>query len=220
MPRRVITEDLGKIAEMALCQVIGTPYGMAFNYPQSRVDVLVRRFSALKNEYSGYTHTGASSQMNDFTSPDTIAHLSLKTCKKGYKICPQEIGQPCRKIFCSKFGMPAESSKEDIKKFLVENINTVMPIYVNHTFHCPMIFYNEKLDKLQIITMNQAPIWENLTFTHLLKGKPWNESSTLKIGATTIGEFQIHAHRNSIKFRFNLNGLLDTFKGNFTVRDF
>lgn len=49
----------------------------------------------------------------------------------------------------------------------------------------------------------------------------WNESSTIKVRYNSIlyslGEFQIHTNRNCIKFRWNLNTILDIFKDNFTI---
>jgi hypothetical protein len=53
--KNIITEHLEKIREKVLCDLIGTPYKIAFNYPQVRVD-------ALKSEFAGYIYTGATNQ--------------------------------------------------------------------------------------------------------------------------------------------------------------
>ena len=218
--KKVITEDLGKIAEKALCDLLGTPYNMKFRYPQERVDALRPRFAPLQAEFAGYRHTGHSDDLNDFTSSDGLHHLSVKTTKKGWKVCPQVIGQPARSTFCPKFGLPLNYTNDQIKEFLVTNIGTVMPKYIETTFHCPVLFYCEKTNLLQLITMTSPPVWNSagLSFSHILKNKAWNESTTLYGGDITIGEFQVHAHRDSIKFRFDLKGLLTYFPSHFTVR--
>jgi hypothetical protein len=41
----------------------------------------------------------------------------------------------------------------------------------------------------------------------------WKESTTLKIGNKSIGEFQIHNNRDCIKFRFNIETLISLSKG-------
>lgn len=215
---RVVTEDLGKIAEKALCDLLGTPYKMAFKYPQERVDKLRPRFEALKQEFAGYTHTGATDNLNDFTSADGSAHLSVKTTKDGWKICPQVLGQPSRATFCPAFNLPLNASNEQIKSHIEHNVKKMMPRYIETTFHCPILFYSEKTNICWIINLIENPDWESATYTFTRQGTEWNESSTLKIGTKTIGEFQIHNHRNCIKFRWDLNGLLQTFPTCFTVR--
>jgi hypothetical protein len=216
--KKVVTEDLGKIAEKALCDLLGTPYKMAFGYPQDRVDALRPRFESLKTELAGYTHTGATSNLNDFTSADGSNHLSVKTTKKGYKICPQVLGQPSRTTFCPAFGLPLDATNDQIKTYIQDNVKSMLPKYLESTFHCPVLFYCEAKNLCQMITMTQKPDWHAAPLTFSRQGEAWNESSTLKIGKKTIGEFQIHNHRNCIKFRWDLNGLLQTFPTSFTVR--
>jgi hypothetical protein len=94
----------------------------------------------------------------------------------------------------------------------------MLPKYLESTFHCPVLFYCEAKNLCQMITMTQKPDWHAAPLTFSRQGEAWNESSTLKIGKKTIGEFQIHNHRNCIKFRWDLNGLLQTFPTSFTVR--
>ena len=46
-------------------------------------------------------------------------------------------------------------------------------------------------------------------------GKPvpkWNESSTIKYGGNSIGEFQFHKNRNNVKFRFNMRNMMKQVK--------
>jgi len=227
---RVITEDLGKIAEKALCEVLNTPYNMSFSYPQERVEALKPRFAPLATEFAGYVHTGHKDNLNDFTSADGSNHLSVKTIKEdAWKICPQIIGQPSRSTFCPTFGLPLDATNDVIKSHIVSNVISMMPKYEETTFHCPLLFYHEKKNICQIITLIKPVPWTDmsLSFTHLEKNKAWNESSTVhsqrlingKQIKKTLGEFQVHNKRNCIKFRFDLEGLLATFPECFNVRN-
>lgn len=221
---RVVTEDLGKIAEKALCDLIGTPYNMKFKYPQARVDTLKPRFTSLAEELSGYKHTGNVDDLNDFTSADGSKHLSVKTTKKGWKVCPQVIGQPARSTFCPTFGLPVDSTNEQIKAYIETNVGSMIPRYIQTTFHCPVLFYCEKTNLCQLITLVTPLDWSKvqLTLRHQIMKKAWNESATL-YGENngkkfSLGEFQVHNHRDCIKFRFDLNSLLKLFPENFTIK--
>jgi hypothetical protein len=226
--KKVITEDLGKIAEKALCDLIGTPYKMAFKYSQARVDALKPRFDSLKSEFAGYIHTGATDDLNDFASADGTKHLSVKTTKKGWKVCPQVIGQPARSTFCPRFGLPLKATNAEIKTYIQNNIAEMMPKYVETTFHCPVLFYCEAKNSCQLITMTSVPDWSTgIQYSLSRQNEAWNESTTLTgtrviSGATvkvTIGEFQVHNHRDCIKFRWDLRGVLTLFPECFTVRE-
>jgi hypothetical protein len=60
----------------------------------------------------------------------------------------------------------------------------------------------------------------NVSFSHIIKNKKWNESSCIIInGIITIGEFQIHNHRDCIKFRWSFENLLKVFNDNFKIVD-
>jgi len=222
--KKVITEDLGKIAEKAICDLLGTPYNMTFKYPQERVDALRPRFASLAQEFAGYTHTGNSDDLNDFTSADGSKHLSVKTTKKGWKICPQILGQPSRSTFCPSFGLPLDATNDQIKGYIESHALEMMPKYIATTFHCPVLFYCEKTNLCQIITMTEPLAWAEVTlsFSHQEKKKVWNESSTVyaeRAGVkVSLGEFQVHNHRNCIKFRFDIKNLLALFPSSFTVR--
>lgn len=214
-------EHLGKAAEKGLCLAIGTPYGMQYNYPGGLAESLALRFAPLVSRFQGYTHTGANSQLYDFTSADGSQYLSLKTAltEKACKVCPQIIGQPSRGVFARYFGLPSDASNDDIKKYIEENVASMMPKYIEKTFPCPMLVYSKDTNTCQVITMNQVPDWSQCAFTFSRKGAEWNESSTLKVAGKTIGEFQIHNHRNCIKFRWNQKGLFETFPTCFTLEN-
>ena len=156
-------------------------------------------------------------------------YLSAKTCKKGKntlkngkngKVCPQIIGQPSKKKFCEYFNkylnIDVNYNTEEIKNFIIVNIDTLLYHYTIKTFISPIIYYNETRDILYYIKLNEKIIWnkDDIKFT---RNKNWNESSSIKINNITIGEFQIHNNRDNIKFRWNFENLLKIHKDYFDI---
>jgi len=145
--------------------------------------------------------------------------LSLKT-NKGKMVCPPEVGQPGSKtclLYFSKFFEPGteEVTRESFKKMVFENIEKIMPIYVEHLFDSDWllwIYETKEGYKHQAISKEDIKefTWEKEKFSFT---KPtmeeWNESNTVKYNGVTIGEFQVHQNRNCFKFRFNMKNLLD-----------
>lgn len=217
---RVITEDLGKCAERGLCLLLNTPFEGNFRYSMEEAQRLQRRFGNLSARLAGYRHTGAHDKRYDFKG-GADQGLSVKTTKDGsYKICPQIIGQTTRARWCAAVGLGAETEGAAIKEYILANVSTLMDAYEKHTFHCPVLFYDKKEDACLYIQRTATRIpWDGLRWSRGGPDQPaWNESNTL-YGASgkAIGEFQIHTHRNCVKFRFNLKNLLAEFPAAFTV---
>lgn len=217
----VVTEDLGKITEKALCVLAGTEFDGAFKYSAADVASTVERLRPIADRLAGFVHSGRRSNLHDFEAPDGRA-LSVKTVKnKGqWKVCPQILGQTTRKKFAAARGISTEIPA--IKAHILAETAALLRVYEETTFHCPVLFYAKGENKVLWIE-HVAPIpWETvaLTFSHIEKAKEWNESTSLKIGGTSLGEFQIHAHRDGVKFRFNLKTLLAAFPACFSVREF
>lgn len=221
--RRVLTEDLGKICEYALCRALNTPFNGNFNYGgeeyTQRIATIQARLQPVEARYTGYSHTGNTSREYDFQLTEGEGRLSVKTNKKARdcKICPQIIGQTTKKKFCQAFKLAADSTPTDIKRFIEDQTPHLLTEYTKNTFHCPILYYNEGGNLLKIITLKTPIDWSTQEFTFTRKGEAWKESSTLKIAGKAIGEFQIHGHRDGVKFRFNLYNLLGAFPDNFTV---
>jgi hypothetical protein len=85
--------------------------------------------------------------------------------------------------------------------------------YFDNTFDCPIIFYNEATNVLYFIKKVNDINWENcnIEFGHIKKNKDCNESTSIYINGYSMGEFQVHNHRDNIKFRWNLFNLLYCF---------
>ena len=145
--------------------------------------------------------------------------LSLKT-NKGKMVCPPEVGQPGSKtclLYFSQFFPKGttEVTRESFKKMVFENIEKIMPIYVEHLFDSDWLLWiyatkegyeHQSINKEDI----KEFVWKKEKFT-FTKGtiEEWNESNTVKYNGTTIGEFQVHQNRNCYKFRFNMQNLLE-----------
>lgn len=223
---RIVTEDLGKICEKAVCLLAGCEFQGNFKYSLEKAETLKNRFVASTAEIQGLQHTGRTDDLYDFSHlTDVAKKLSVKTNKTGWMVCPQG-GQGTKKTFCEKFGLPtaAHTDPEAIKAFVVSETSRVLDTFMHSTFHCQTLYYNEPANLVQMIKQTKPIDWSTqpLKFSHLEKSKIWNESTTLYISHNgnliTIGEFQNHAHRNCFKFRWQFKNLLDHFKDHFEIR--
>jgi hypothetical protein len=225
----VVTEDLGKVCEMAFCLLANTPYQGTYRYSLEKAETLKDRFKELEPEFRGMRHTGTHDDLYDFThetNPDL--KMSIKSNKTGWMVCPQG-GQGTKKTFCQKFDLSplGHTDPQSIKAFVVAETARVLTEFTNTTFHCPVIYYNAPYNLVQHIKpIRQTNLidWATipLRFSHIEKGKEWNESTTLYIlrdrNLIPIGEFQNHRNRNCFKFRFHFKNLLDQFKDHFEIR--
>jgi len=228
-PNMVLTEDLGKIFEMAICLTYSIPFNGKYKYSMDEAYILQNKLTntKLSSLFGGpLIHTAKNGSQYDFTGmhDDTIK-LSAKTTKKDGKVCPQVIGQPSKKKFCEFFKIAYEpisepnTNTETIKEYIQCNIQTMLHKYFDLTFDCPILYYNKHTDRL-LFVKQKAPIdWSKyvIEFSHIKKQKIWRESSTISINNETIGEFQVHNHRDCIKFRWVFEKILKIFDYAFDV---
>jgi hypothetical protein len=219
--KKVLTEDLGKIFEMAICLYYDTPYDGNYKYSLEQAHSLKNRLSILKNVFPyAIRHCARYGSKYDFECLDNpLIHLSAKTTKKDGKVCPQVIGQPSRKKFCEFFEIDPATSLEQIKIYIINNIANLLQVYSAHTFDCPILYYNKHKNLLAFIVLKEHINWSNyaIKFSHNVKKKLWNESSSISIDGITIGEFQLHNKRDCIKFRWCFEKLLTLFEHHFTI---
>jgi hypothetical protein len=219
--KKIITEDLGQIFEKAICYLYEIEYSRNYLYSNEDAIKLKERIIKLKEVFPyKLKHTASKGNRYDFMCIDNEEiRLSAKTTKKDGKVCPQVIGQPTKKKFCEYFTIDNSYSLQEIKTYIQENIKNMLVHYFNNTFDCPIIYFNKKKDKLLFITKLTNIDWEKniIQFTHIEKNKEWNESSTIKINNISIGEFQIHNHRDNIKFRWNFENIIKYFDNYFSI---
>jgi len=212
-------EDLGKVFEKALCDYYEIEYNGKFKYNMNYVNKLIKLFNKvnLKKSITLIEHTAQNQNPKDFKFLDF--DLSAKTNKtRGCMVAPQIIGQPTKKTFCDYFKCKSDDTTH-IKQYIIDNINQMLPEYEKHTFMSPILYYNEKKSNMLLYIRLIKPIdWTNkVDFSHIKKSKIWNESTTIYINNISIGEFQVHNHRNCIKFRWSFDKILKMFKDNFDI---
>jgi hypothetical protein len=215
------TEDLGKMFEMAICLLYEIPFDGKYKYSIEESNVIKTRIQPLLTVFPyKLKHTAKNGSQYDFRGQDDeTIKLSAKTTKKDGKVCPQVIGQPSKKKFCEFFNIKIGVSLLEIKDYIYSNITNMLNIYFDLTFDCPIIYFNKKSNVLQLIKLTEKIDWSkySIEFSHIKKNKVWNESSSISIHNITIGEYQIHKHRNCIKFRWSFEKLLTLFKDNFNI---
>ena len=225
--KKLQTEDLGKKFEMGICLLYDIPYDGKYKYSMEEAEKLRDRLSLLTGEFPHkLKHTAKNGSQYDFTgAEDESIKLSAKTTKKDGKVCPQVIGQPSKKKFCEFFSVDINFTLQQIKGHIEQNVKSMMNIYFDLTFDCPVLYYNQKSDKLQLIKVTKLTKptkkidWSDqvIEFSHNKKNKEWGESSTISISNITIGEFQVHNHRDCIKFRWAFENLLEKFPESFEI---
>lgn len=229
---------LGDTAELAICNVFKLDPGVnsdrlvnnsdknilkAFEkYYAKNEDSLfplkpIKYSGTEKRERGGHSKSGIDFYLqNDNT-------LSLKTNKsKSYKVCPPEIGQPSPKTFDLHFekkGWYNGEMNEEKFRLLVKDKNKLVLLlkeYVKFLNECDFLLWslyiNENNISSKLINKNDL---ENIIFDPNLIdfSNDFTEKSsvTIKYGNETnisLGEFQVHSARNSLKFRFNFLNLL------------
>jgi len=218
--KKVVTEDLGKIFEMSICLLYDIEYDGKYNYGLKEAHIIKDKIHKLKNIFPyKIKHIAKNGNKYDFGNLQENIYLSAKTTKKDGKVCPQVIGQPSKKKFCEFFEIEPSYDLEQIKKFIEINVTKLLEIYIINTFDCPIIYYNKHKNLLLFIKIKETINWINyiIQFSHIIKNKKWNESTTISINNISIGEFQIHNKRDCIKFRWNFEKLLNLFADNFEI---
>jgi len=227
---------LGPIGEYATAFALQTPYRGSYTSHMGPVEYLSTRFSqnpALYPEFEGCLHSGLQCPITnvnnppyDFIHPEDNTHgLNVKTVvnNKLYKIAPGRIGQPSVQRFCKLFGLEDPSQ---MKEYIQTNPHILLDAYFKNAFEYPLLLYDAKRD--HCLLLRRAPQtfvpWDRFSygFSHQRNKIDWNESSSLSvirhgIASSPIGEFQIHSHRNCVKFRFSIRNLLLYFPEYFLV---
>tara|TARA_B100000575_G_C23140462_1_gene663541 strand:+ start:1532 stop:2944 length:1413 start_codon:yes stop_codon:yes gene_type:complete len=229
---------LGDTAELAICNVFDLDLGneskrLVHNSDRNILSSFVRHYFDNKYDlfplnpikYSGTEKrergSHSKSGVDFYLEKDNT--LSLKTNKsKSYKVCPPEIGQPSPKTFDLYFaekGLYEGEVNEAKFRKLVKNSRTVCLLlseYIKFLNECDFLLWTRYLDENKISsTLIRKNELENIKFKpeHISYTNDFtNKSSvTIKYGIhnkISLGEFQIHSARNSLKFRFNFGNLL------------
>ena len=169
-----------------------------------------------KRDRGGYSKSGV-----DFFLEENKT-LSVKTNKsKSYKVCPPEVGQPSPKTFDLHFANKGwyDGGMDEFKfRLLVKDklkLSLLLNEYVKFLNECDFLLWSLYLSEKNISSkLIGKKDLDNITFNpNLIEySNDFTEKSsvTIKYGldSFSLGEFQVHSARNSLKFRFNFNNLL------------
>lgn len=233
---------LGDTAELAICNVFKLDPGLnsdrlVNNSNRSILSKFEKHYTKNKKtlfllkpvKYSGTEKRkrggNSKSGIDFYLEKDNT--LSLKTNKsKSYKVCPPEIGQPSPKTFdlhfANKGWYKGEMDEEKFRNLVRDKNKLVLLLkeYVKFLNECDFLLWtlylNEKdissklINKKELENINFEPNLINFSNDFTVKS-----SVTIKYGdvkSISLGEFQVHSARNSLKFRFNFGSLLNLRK--------
>ncbi len=221
-------ETLGMSAESAICDYFSLEKPASFNtrvlraYVDKLMPVVADAFEeipdAIKHSGSDPGERGEQSKSSYDFILEGNEKLSLKT-NKGKMVCPPEVGQPgsktCLLYFKEFFPDGTEEVTRDaFKQMVLDNIESIMPIYVDHLFDSDwLLWIYEEKDHFEYKAISKNDVrefdWKREQFSFTKDTvELWNESNTVKYDGLSIGEFQVHKNRNCFKFRFNMQNLL------------
>jgi hypothetical protein len=191
------------------------------------VKKLVEPFTQFQKDNSilALAYTGYSDNKTDFVDVNGKTYSVKSNIRKNGKVCPQVIGQPTKRKFIENVYNPINSleqdtsiSETDIKQNFFKCTDQYLNLYFQYLFCCDYIihicitenasqfnFQFKLIDKMKFIFEK-----EKITFSNTCEN--WNESITVKYDNVSIGEFQMHRKRDSIKFRFIIDNLLTFLK--------
>jgi hypothetical protein len=212
------TEDTGKMFEMAICLAYGIPYDGKYKYAMEKPESLKCRLLKLTELFPKPKHTAKKGSRYDFTALEGEGrHLSAKSTKKGVgKVAPQVVGQAQPKAFCETLGIPFTDVPQ-LKQYLQQNAESVLPALCAYTFDCATVYYNEELNTVRYITVKTPFEWSGRTYSWTCDATAWKNSSTLKMRHgdkdLPILEIQFHTKsRTNMAVRWCFENVLTVFK--------
>ena len=235
--KKINNSLLGDTAELAICNIYDLDPGvnsdrlinnssksilLAFENHYTKNKKVLFPLSPIKYSGTEKRDRGGNSKSGVDFYLEKGNTLSLKTNKsKSYKVCPPEIGQPSPKTFDLHFSdkgwYSGNITEEKFRELVRDKTKLVLLLkeYVTYLNECDYLlwslFLNEKDISSKLINKDEL---KNKTFQpNLIEYSNdfiTKSSVTIKYGEPKIslGEFQVHSARNSLKFRFNFNNLL------------
>jgi hypothetical protein len=234
--KMINNSTLGDTAELALCNVFKIDPGIDNNrlinnankelllafeshYETNKTHLFpqkpIKYYGTKKRDRKGQSKSG----IDFICEGDTT--LSLKTNKSSsFKVCPPEVGQPSPKTFDMYFANKSlYDGNIDENKFriLVTDPNKVVFLlneYLKFINECDYLVWSKYLRCTISSRLIRKTDLEKIKFDPRLitYSNDFTEKSSVGIKYGTkelsLGEFQIHSARNSLKFRFNMQNLL------------
>lgn len=227
---KITTETFGITAEKTICDIFNLEFPSNFI---SRVDKNLENDitpivkSAFEKLPDAIKHTGSDNGDRGNRSKCSYDFIllgektmSLKT-NTGKMVCPPEVGQPGAETCFSYFKHltnSVEMTEDAFKKMVLNKIDKMIPIYVEHLLDSDYLLWIYKNRKNYNYKIFKSDFAKNMKWNGVFSfTKPsieeWNESNTLKYNGISIGEFQVHKKRSCFKFRFNMENFEKIIKG-------
>lgn len=220
------TEQLGIMVEKEICNISRTKFNTKRKYIDIPGEISEDINNTIGNELKRMKikHVGHLNKEYDFINNKSET-LSIKTIMSGNKICPQTIGQCSLRSLDNKLVLNIKD-KHSFKNFFLENKWMMIEEYLKALFCCDtmvifkfqmgIIYIIEKTD--DIIEFNNKEKLNEI-FDTSKDINSWKESNTVYYVSKnknkkenkkeSLGEIQIHNNRDCIKFRFNVDVLVD-----------
>lgn len=213
------TEQLGIMVEKTICDIVNTKFNTKRKYmdiPEMITEDIDESIGPVLKRMK-MKHVGHLNTEYDFKK-ERNKTVSIKTIMSGNKICPQTIGQCSLKSFNNKMNLGI-SNKIEFKRFFLENKGDMIKRYLENVFCCDtIIVFKFQTGMIYIIekTGDNVEFSNKCEFGMSREFLDWNESNTVYfiskkpiLNKFSLGEIQIHNNRDCIKFRFNVNTLVD-----------
>jgi len=221
------TEQLGILVEKAMCDIVKIPFNTKRKYDNLSSEVVndISETVGPLLKKMKLEHVGNLNTTYDFVNNENNTTVSVKTLMKGNRICPQNIGQCSLNRLSLKLGKNFDKV-DTFKNYFMQNKMDMLRNYLVNCFCCDMtIIY--KFDKGIVYVINKDNLNDikfknelSLSTSKLLGD--WNESNTIYVNdlhlnekRLSIGEIQIHKNRDCVKFRFNVDTLVEMIKSGY-----
>jgi adenine-specific DNA-methyltransferase len=211
------TEQLGILVEKAMCNIVNIPFNTKRKYddlPDEITDDISCTVGPILKKMK-LRHVGNMNQKYDFINEQDNKTVSVKTLMKGNRICPQNIGQCSLSSISSKLDIQFGSNNM-FKSYFMTNKMKMLQKYLENCFCCDTTLVY-KFDK-GLVYIIKRDMKNDISFSkdfELSTSKllqDWNESNTIYINDVdkkmSLGELQIHNNRDCVKFRFNVDTLI------------
>lgn len=221
-------EQCGLSVESILCHLNNVKF--VGNKNRLHSDFIYLFENKIKDEFIKYSdvlkiseHVGYNQNKTDFILR-TGKTLSVKTnyTNKGYKLCPQNIGQSTKKKFIHNFDLPIDSDIVKIRDFIENNKGYLLHRYLSNLLCCDyLLWFGIDIEKKTVESflihgkkLVQTQIQnEDICLRRGNQLKEW-KSCRISYQNSVIGEYQIHSNRDCVKFRFHTKNL-STLVGSF-----
>lgn len=208
------TEDIGICFEKSICDI------SSIQFNTNRRHVLQNYLDLEKDKGFVETvlslnidkHIGGRNTSADFVLKDRQS-LSVKTNIRGFKVCPQNIGQASLKKLSENI-YPFKTV-QNLKEKMISHTLEILEIYLKNLFFCDKTLYVnfEKGICYLISKISEIKILKN-SFTYSRDLFKWKESMSIRLEGLPFAEIQVHQNRNIIKCRFNIKNITSLIKLN------